>query len=171
MKKSQKNIKSSHSAKKSDGLKAQSQGAEVVGHRGEQWLYTDTVKEHFFHPKNIFITEEEAKKYEKTADGVGQVGSPQCGDVMRMFIKVDEKSQTIKECKWRTFGCASAIASTSMLSTMVIGMKLEEAKKITPQDIVKALGGLPARKIHCSVLGDQALRAAINDYEERKRKK
>ncbi len=93
-----------------------------------------------------------------------------CGDVMCMYIKVDEKNQTIKECKWRTFGCASAIASTSMLSTMVIGMKLEEAKKLTPQDIVKALGGLPARKIHCSVLGDQALRAAIKNYEEKKNK-
>jgi nitrogen fixation NifU-like protein/NifU-like protein len=90
-----------------------------------------------------------------------------CGDVMKMYIKIDEKNQTIKECKWKTFGCASAIASTSMLSTMIIGMKLEEAKKITPQDIVKALGGLPARKIHCSVLGDQALRAAIEDYHKK----
>ena len=90
-----------------------------------------------------------------------------CGDVMKMYIKVDKKNNTIKECKWRTFGCASAIASTSILSEMVIGLKLEACKKITPQDIVKALGGLPARKIHCSVLGDQALRAAIEDYEKR----
>ncbi len=92
-----------------------------------------------------------------------------CGDVMRMFIKVDKNNNTLKECKWRTFGCASAIASTSILSEMVIGMNLEEAKKITPNDIVKALGGLPARKIHCSVLGDQALRAAIKDYEDKKK--
>ena len=92
-----------------------------------------------------------------------------CGDVMEMFIKVDLKTQTIKECKWKTFGCASAIASTSILSEMVKGMKLEEAKKITPADIVKALGGLPARKIHCSVLGDQALRKAIEDYEKKRK--
>lgn len=90
-----------------------------------------------------------------------------CGDVMEMFIKV--KDNKITECRWKTFGCASALASTSILSEMVIGKTLKEAKKITPQDIVKALGGLPARKIHCSVLGDQALRKAIEDYETKKR--
>jgi NifU-like protein involved in Fe-S cluster formation len=83
-----------------------------------------------------------------------------------MFIKV--KNNKIKECRWRTFGCASAIASTSMLSEMVVGKTLAEAKKITPKDIVKALGGLPARKIHCSILGDQALRKAIENYEGKK---
>ncbi|MDO8647215.1 MAG: iron-sulfur cluster assembly scaffold protein [Candidatus Diapherotrites archaeon] len=90
-----------------------------------------------------------------------------CGDKMDLWIKVDPKTERIKECKWKTFGCASAIASTSMLSTMVSekgGMKIEKALKITPQDIMKRLGGLPARKVHCSVLGDKALRAAINDY-------
>jgi NifU-like protein involved in Fe-S cluster formation len=85
-----------------------------------------------------------------------------------MYLKIDKATDTIKECKWKTFGCASAISSTSILSEMVIGMKIEDAKKITPNDIVKALGGLPARKIHCSVLGDQALRAAIEDYERKK---
>ncbi len=90
-----------------------------------------------------------------------------CGDVMKMFIKV--KDGKIIDCKWQTFGCASAIASTSMLSTMVIGKTLEEAKKITPKEIVKELGGLPPRKIHCSVLGDQALRAAIEDYESKQK--
>jgi len=139
-----------------------SSGKEEIG-----WLYTDKVKDHFFHPRNIFHTNEEAEKYAKIADGVGQVGSPACGDVMKMFIKVDKKNNTIKECKWQTFGCASAIASTSVLSEMVVGMKLEQAKKLTPADIVKELGGLPARKIHCSVLGDQALRAAIEDYEKK----
>lgn len=147
--------------------KSKSGPSDVTGRKGEQWLYTDIVKDHFFHPRNIFINDKETELYEKTADGVGQVGSPACGDVMRMYIKVDKETNTIKECKWKTFGCASAIASTSMLSEMVIGMKLEEAKKITPNDIVKALGGLPARKIHCSVLGDQALRAAIEDYEKK----
>lgn len=135
--------------------------------KDENWFYSAIVKEHFFNPKNIFKTDKEAEEYEKTADGIGQVGSPQCGDVMKMYIKVDKKTNTIKECKWQTFGCASALSSTSILSEMAIGKTLEEAKKITPQDIVKALGGLPARKIHCSVLGDQALRAAIEDYEKK----
>jgi len=88
---------------------------------------------------------------------------------MKMYIKINKKNNTIKECRWKTFGCASALASTSVLSQMVIGKTLEQAKKITPQDIVKELGGLPARKIHCSVLGDQALRAAISDYEKKKK--
>lgn len=129
------------------------------------WFYSDIVKEHFFSPKNIFKTEGEARNYK--ADGAGIVGSPACGDVMSMWIKVDGKNDRIRECKWRTFGCASAIASTSMLSVMVTergGMKIDDALKLQPKDILKRLGGLPARKIHCSVLGDKALRAAINDY-------
>ncbi|RME54259.1 iron-sulfur cluster assembly scaffold protein [Candidatus Woesearchaeota archaeon] len=131
--------------------------------QAESWFYSDEVKEHFFHPKNIFTSEEEIKKF--NADGVGKVGSPACGDMMEMWIKV--KDDRIVECRWRTFGCASAIASTSILSVMVTengGMKLDDALKIRPQDIIKRLGGLPKRKIHCSVLGDKALRAAINDY-------
>jgi len=137
---------------------------KVMGYKQEKaWLYSSKVKEHFFNPKNIFKSDQELEDYKKNADGIGEVGSPACGDVMEMFIKV--KNGKIKECRWRTFGCASAIASTSMLSTMVVGKTLAEAKKITPQDIVKALGGLPARKIHCSILGDQALRKAIENYE------
>ena len=143
---------------------------EVEGYAGQGWLYSDKVKKHFFHPQNIFKSEKEELAYEKTADGIGQVGSPSCGDVMKMYIKVDPKINKITACKWQTFGCASALASTSMLSEMVIGKTLDEARKITPNDIVNALGGLPARKIHCSVLGDQALRAAIEDYEGRKKK-
>lgn len=143
---------------------------------GKPWLYTDTVKDHFFNPQNLLMHgQEEGYK----ADGVGRVGSPACGDEMVIWIKVDPstrptkiglaqgKSERIKECKWQTFGCGSAIASTSMLSVMVTekgGMTLEQALKIKPQDIMKRLGGLPVRKIHCSVLGDKALRAAINDY-------
>ena len=130
------------------------------------WAYSDKVKEHFLKPRNIFRSNEEAEEFEKEADGIGEVGSPACGDVMRMYIKVNKETKTITACKWKTFGCASAIASTSILSEMVIGKTLEEAKKITPQDIVKELGGLPSRKIHCSVLGDQALRKAIENYEE-----
>jgi NifU-like protein involved in Fe-S cluster formation len=131
----------------------------------EKWFYTGIVKKHFFNPRNILKTDKEAREYAKTADGVGQVGSPVCGDVMKVWIKV--KNNHIADLKWQTFGCASAIASTSMMSVMVKengGMKIEDALKIKPQDIVKRLGGLPARKIHCSVLGHKALKAALNDY-------
>ena len=126
------------------------------------WAYTETVKEHFLKPRNFVRDEKEAKG----ADGVGMMGSPACGDVMKMWIWVE--NGRIKKCKWQTFGCASAIASTSMLSTMAIGMKIEDAMKITPKQIAERLGGLPSIKVHCSVLGDQALRAAVKDYEARK---
>lgn len=137
---------------------------DVVG-KEQAWFYSEKVKDHFFNPRNIFKTKEEAKKYK--ADGVGTVGSAACGDVMRIWINVDKKKDRIKKCKFQTFGCASAIASTSMLSVMVTeksGMKIDKAMQITPKDIIKRLGGLPERKIHCSVLGDKALREAINDY-------
>ncbi len=134
---------------------------------GESWLYSSTVKDHFFNPRNIFKSNEEEEQYEKEADGIGQVGSPACGDVMKMYLKINKEGK-IKECRWKTFGCASAIASTSILSEMTIGMNIKDAKKITPQDIVSKLGGLPQRKIHCSVLGDQALRAAIKNYEKKR---
>lgn len=107
-------------------------------------------------------------------NGMGMVGSPACGDMMTIWIKVDPESERVKECKWKTFGCASAISSTSMLSVMVSegeGMKVEDALKIKPQDIIARLGGLPLRKFHCSVLGDKALRAAINDYFRRTNQK
>ena len=126
------------------------------------WLYSDIVKEHFFHPQNFLIDDE---KYE--SDGVGTVGSPACGDMMIVWIKVDKNSQKIKECKWRTFGCASAIASTSIMSVMVTengGMRLTEALELKPEQIIEHLGGLPDRKFHCSVLGQEALKNAVNDY-------
>ncbi len=148
-------------------MKKQIKNPNVIG-ATQEWFYSKQVKEHFFNPHNIFKTVEEAKKFK--ADGIGRVGSPACGDVMELWIKVDKKSDSIKKCKWKTFGCASAIASTSMLSVMVTehgGMKLDVALKISPQDIIKRLGGLPERKIHCSVLGDKALRAAINNYFEK----
>ncbi|MBI4992771.1 MAG: iron-sulfur cluster assembly scaffold protein [Candidatus Magasanikbacteria bacterium] len=138
--------------------------AKIRDREGKAWLYTDVVKEHFFNPKNLLKHGEE-KDYK--ADALGRVGSPACGDEMVLWLKIDKKSERITECKWQTFGCASAIASTSMLSVMVLengGMTIEEALKIRPQDILARLGGLPARKIHCSVLGDQALRSAINDW-------
>lgn len=135
----------------------------------EGWLYTETVKKHFFEPQNLLVDDH---GYE--ADGVGTVGSPACGDMMTVWIKVDDKGEKIKECKWRTFGCASAIASTSMMSVMAIekgGMTLDKAVRLKPQEIVERLGGLPDRKFHCSVLGQEALREAVLDYKEKNRPK
>ena len=129
---------------------------------GPEWAYTDKVKEHFMNPKNILKDEE---GYEH--DGKGVTGNVKCGDEMIVVIKVDEESGTITDCKWKTFGCASAIASTSIMSEMVKGMKLEDAFHLSAKDINKELGGLPDHKIHCSVLGDKALRLAINDYYRR----
>lgn len=132
------------------------------------WAYTDTVKEHFFNPQNVLQNEDNYQ-----ADGVGMVGSPACGDVMKVWIKVDPKSQKITEFKWKTFGCASAIASTSMLSVIVTengGMLLDDAYNLKPKDILLRLGGLPEHKTHCSVLGDRALRAAIEDYKTKSEK-
>jgi len=135
---------------------------------GEQnWFYSPKVKEHFFHPKNFLLPGEEEKL---KASGLGMIGSPACGDVMRVWLVINQKTERIKKFKWQTFGCASAIASTSMLSVMVTeknGMKIDKALEIKPQDIIKRLGGLPAIKFHCSVLGDKALRDAINDYFRR----
>ncbi|MFA5069500.1 MAG: iron-sulfur cluster assembly scaffold protein [Candidatus Omnitrophota bacterium] len=126
-----------------------------------EWVYTDIVKDHFANPRNILSDE---ASY--TEDGKGLVGNVKCGDQMMMVIKVDKRG-VITDCRWKTFGCASAIASTSILSEKVKGMKVEDAYNISPEDIAAQLGGLPEHKIHCSVLGDKALRAAIDDYYKR----
>jgi len=126
------------------------------------WVYTDIVKDHFANPRNILLDEDNYKE-----DGKGMVGNIKCGDQMLMLITVDKEKESIQDCKWKTYGCASAIASTSVLSEMVKGMKLQDAFNLTPKDIMKELGSLPEHKIHCSVLGDKALRAAINDYYKR----
>lgn len=129
---------------------------------GEDWVYSSEVRENFFFPKNILIDESNYN-----ADGVGVAGSPECGDVIHVWIKVNKKTNRIKECKWRTFGCASAIASASMMSVMATendGMDLKTAQNLKPQQIVGRLGGLPDRKFHCSVLGHKALREAVLDY-------
>ena len=125
----------------------------------DNWVYTDKLKEHFINPKNVL--EDEAVD---SFDGKGVVGNIKCGDEMMVVIKVDKKKGAIADCKWKTYGCASAIASTSILSEMVKGMRLDDAYHLSPKDLAKELGGLPEHKIHCSVLGDKALRAAINDY-------
>ena len=133
----------------------------------KKWFYSETVKDHFFSPQNLLKTASEVNEYEKVCNGTGEVGSPACGDMMKVWVKVNPENDTIEEMKWQTFGCASAIASTSMLSVMLTengGMKVDEALALKPQEIVARLDGLPNRKFHCSVLGDKALRAAINDY-------
>lgn len=125
------------------------------------WLYSDTVKEHFTAPKNVFNPDEGFE-----ADAQGMTGNIKCGDQMMFMLKI--KDDVIVDVRWKTYGCASAIASTSMLSEVIKGLTLKEAYGIKPEDIVKRLGGLPDNKIHCSVLGDKALRAAIDDYLEKR---
>ena len=123
-------------------------------------LYTEKVKDHFFHPRNVGEI--------KDADGVGTVGNPTCGDVMTMYIKV--KDDKIDDVKFKTYGCAAAIASSSITTEIVKGMSLEQAKKLSRDDVAKELGGLPAVKMHCSNLASDALREAIKDYEKKQKK-
>lgn len=141
-------------------IKNQNNKSIDVNNNQGNWIYSDVVKDHFFNPRNIVAADAPNWEY----NGVGEVGSPACGDVMRIWIKVTDDK--IIKCGWKTFGCASAIASTSILSEMVIGMNISDAEKIKPADIIDKLGGLPKNKIHCSVLGDQALRMAINNYKD-----
>ncbi|MCX6781064.1 MAG: iron-sulfur cluster assembly scaffold protein [Candidatus Magasanikbacteria bacterium] len=140
------------------------QQADVVNpHTKQKWAYSPIVKEHFFHPKNLLLEEPTEGQF----DSRGTVGSPACGDVMDIWIKVDPSEDRVIDLKWKTFGCGSAIAATSMFSVMVTengGLKIDDALKIKPQDIMERLGGLPNRKIHCSVLADKAFRKAVNNY-------
>jgi NifU-like protein len=120
------------------------------------WEYTDKVKEHFLNPKNVGEIE--------NPDGVAEVGSIACGDALKLTFKVDENKRII-DAKFKTFGCASAIASASALTEIIRGMTVEEASKLTNQDIADYLGGLPQEKMHCSVLGQQALEKAIESFK------
>ena len=142
-------------------------GGDVVSHdKTQSWFYSDVVKEHFFNPKNFLDREPEEGEF----NAMGKVGSPACGDELKVWLFVNPETERIERFAWKTFGCGSAIASTSMASVMVTendGMNLDQARALKPQDIMSRLGGLPARKFHCSVLCDKALRDAINDYYRR----
>jgi NifU-like protein involved in Fe-S cluster formation len=153
--------------KKESKKEKKTKTADVVRKNGGEWYYSDLVKEHFFSPKNVMLKDPKPGYF----DAEGEVGSPACGDIMRMWLKIDSETGKIKELKWRTFGCATAIASTSMFSEMVTengGLAIEEALKIKPLDIVNRLGGLPAIKMHCSVLADQAFKKAVENYKNSK---
>ena len=120
-------------------------------------LYSEKVMDHFENPRNVGKLPD--------ADGIGEVGNAKCGDIMRIYIKV--KDGIIEDCKFNTFGCGSAIATSSMATEMIMGKPLEEALQLSNKAVVEALDGLPVQKIHCSVLAEQAVRAAIIDYYEK----
>ncbi len=121
-------------------------------------MYSSTVMDHFKNPRNVGEIED--------ADGVGEVGNPLCGDMMTIYIKVE--NEVIQDIKFKTFGCGAAIAVSSMLTEMAKGKTIEAAKRITNRDVAQALEGLPKNKLHCSNLGADALQMAIQDYEDRK---
>lgn len=122
-------------------------------------LYSEKVMDHFRNPRNLGKMED--------ADGVGEVGNAKCGDIMRMYIKVDPVTQVITDVKFNTFGCGSAIAASSMATEMIKGKPLDEALQLSNKAVVEALDGLPAQKIHCSVLAEEAVQAAVEDYRKR----
>ena len=126
----------------------------------QEWVYSDKVKDHFMNPRNFLFGDESQFDY----DAVGTVGNPVCGDQMKMYIKVEDDK--ITDARWKTYGCASAIASTSALSEMIKGKTIDEALKIDAKAIDDYLGNLPKHKFHCSILGHEALAEAVKEYEK-----
>ena len=120
-------------------------------------LYTDIVMDHFLHPRNVGEIAD--------ADGVGEVGNAKCGDIMKMYLKINDN--VIEDVKFETFGCGSAIASSSMATELIKGKTIDEALAVTNKQVVDALGGLPAHKLHCSVLAEESIKSAVKDYYDR----
>ena len=120
-------------------------------------LYSEKVMDHFTHPRNVGIIE--------NADGVGEVGNAKCGDIMKIYLKID--NDIITDVKFETFGCGSAIASSSMATEMIKGKNIKDAMALTNKAVAEALDGLPAHKIHCSVLAEEAIKNALRDYYDR----
>lgn len=120
-------------------------------------IYSEKVMDHFAHPRNVGDIED--------ADGVGEVGNAKCGDIMKMYIKVNDG--VITDVKFKTFGCGAAVATSSIATEMIKGKKLEDALKLTNKAVVEALDGLPPAKLHCSVLAEEAMKAAVSDYYKR----
>ena len=122
-------------------------------------MYSEKVMDHFQHPRNVGEIED--------ASGVGTVGNAKCGDIMRMFLDIDDETHIIKECKFKTFGCGAAVATSSMATEMVKGKTIEEAMQITNKAVMEALDGLPPVKVHCSLLAEEAIHAALWDYAQK----
>ena len=123
-------------------------------------LYSEKVMDHFLHPRNVGVIED--------ANAVGEVGNAKCGDIMKMYLKIED--DIIQDVKFETFGCGSAIASSSMATEMIKGKPVSEAMKLTNQAVTAALDGLPAHKLHCSVLAEEAIQSALEDYRNRQEK-
>ena len=122
-------------------------------------MYSEKVMDHFQHPRNVGEIE--------NASGVGTVGNAKCGDIMRMFLDIDDKTHIIKECKFKTFGCGAAVATSSMATEMVKGKTIQEAMEVTNKAVMEALDGLPPVKVHCSLLAEEAIHAALWDYAQK----
>ena len=122
-------------------------------------LYSEKVMDHFLHPRNVGVIED--------ADGVGEVGNAKCGDIMKIYLKID--NDIITDVKFETFGCGSAIASSSMATKMIKGKPVSEALELTNKAVAEALDGLPAHKMHCSVLAEEAIKNALEDYQSKKK--
>ncbi len=123
-------------------------------------LYSEKVMEHFRNPRNVGVIED--------ANGVGEVGNAKCGDIMKMYLKINE-DEVIEDVKFETFGCGSAIASSSMATELIKGKPISEAMQLTNAAVAEALDGLPDYKMHCSVLAEEAIKSALDDYESRKK--
>ena len=122
-------------------------------------MYSEKVMDHFQHPRNMGEIED--------ASGVGTVGNAKCGDIMRIYLDIDDESHIIRDCKFKTFGCGAAVATSSMATEMVMGKTIEEAMEVTNKAVMEALDGLPPVKIHCSVLAEEAIKTALADYYKR----